>query len=92
MAQKGKKDVLNVMVYEEDESILSTLLKNPHIKDEHVVTISHKTRDPHTLADIARNEKWRENPMIALALYNNPQSPDFIKTHLKDSIDDPAEE
>ncbi|OGL46827.1 MAG: hypothetical protein A2161_10065 [Candidatus Schekmanbacteria bacterium RBG_13_48_7] len=87
LAQKGKNEVLNCMLYEDNEEIYIKLLKNPHLRDEHVVTISHKTSNPQTLATIARNEKWRMNKIIALALFYNTHSPAFIKTHLQDFID-----
>jgi hypothetical protein len=87
LAKKGKKDVLSVLVYEEDEEIFSNLLKNPYLREEHVITISYKTQNPQTLASIARNEEWRSKTMIALALFENDNSPEFIKEHLKEIIE-----
>lgn len=92
LAQKGKDEILSVLLYEDNEDIYRNLLKNQHLRDEHVLTISHKSHDPYTLAEIARNEKWRSNPRIALALYHNSHIPDYIKTHLEDFIEESAKE
>jgi len=77
-AEEATEDELALYVHDLSPAVITTVLGNHNLTEEHVVIIAGRKNLPQdVLESIARNKRWAESYPVRLALAKNPKTPLF---------------
>ncbi|HEX6836473.1 MAG TPA: hypothetical protein VF334_07855, partial [Polyangia bacterium] len=73
LARSRRREMLDRLLRDPDESVLTILLGNPRITEDDVVRLAAKRPGRgDVLAEIARSTRWAHRPRVRIALVMNP--------------------
>lgn len=82
-AQRGGPSEITALVHDASVDVLSALLHNPFLQEEHLLTLLNRKDLPgQFLEDVARNPKLAESQRVKAALVMNPKTPRLVSLGL----------
>ena len=82
-AAAATEDKITLYVHDPSPQVVTALLGNQHIREEHVLIIAQRKNLPATVLNgIFRNRRWIESYPVRLALARNPKTPLFSAVSL----------
>lgn len=76
MARKAPRDILKILLYEQNEMVFDAVLWNPKLTETDIlVMLQKKTGNPVLLSILSKHSKWKNRYRIKMELIRNQETP-----------------
>lgn len=82
-AHRGGPDDIRLLVHDPALEVLETLLGNPFLSEEHLLTLLNRKDLPRELLEVvAKNEHWSRSQRVKAAVVRHPRTPRLVGLRL----------